>query len=84
MERTMFLVDDARLSRPVVVDLFRVTGKSDHTYDYALHFRGQLIATDVKYRPRVSEQEPLGKSFGYQHIWTQAEASVDGPLKITR
>jgi hypothetical protein len=83
MERTMFLVDDARLSRPVVVDLFRVTGKSDHTYDYALHFRGQLIATDVKYRPRVSEQEPLGKSFGYQHIWTQAEASVDGPLKMT-
>jgi oligo-alginate lyase len=83
MERTMFLIDDARLPRPVAVDLFRLTSKADHTYDYALHFRGQLIATDVKYEPRVKEQEPVGNAFGYQHVWRQAEGAVNGPLKLT-
>jgi hypothetical protein len=83
MERTMFLIDDARLPRPVVVDLFRLTGKTDHTYDYALHFRGQLIATDVKYQPDVNVQEPLGKASGYQHIWKQAQGAVNGPFRMT-
>ena len=83
MERTMFLIDDARLPRPAVLDLFRVTSKSAHTYDYALHFRGQLIATDVKYDGEVSKQIPLGESFGYQHIWRQATGTVAGPLKMT-
>ena len=83
MERTMFLIDDARLPRPTVVDLFRLTSKSAHTYDYALHFRGQLIATDVKYDAEVSRQVPLGDAFGYQHIWRQAIGSVNGPLRMT-
>ena len=83
MERTMFLIDDARLPRPVVVDLFRLSSKAEHTYDYALHFRGQLIATDVKYESNSSEQKPLGKSFGYQHIWAQAKGSTSGPLHMT-
>src|SRR2546423_3426602 len=45
-QRTMLLVRDARLPYPVVVDLFRLasTGGAPHTYDYPLHFRGQLIA----------------------------------------
>ena len=83
MERTMFLIDDARFPRPVVVDLFRLVSKAEHTYDYALHFRGQLIATDVKYEANVSKQEPLGKSFGYQHIWNEAADTVNGPLRMT-
>jgi hypothetical protein len=83
MERTMFLIDDARLPRPVVVDLFRLSSKEQHTYDYALHFRGQLIATDVKYESNNTEQKPIGKAFGYQHIWKQAEGSTDGPLEMT-
>jgi hypothetical protein len=83
MERTMFLIDDVRLPRPVVVDLFRLSSKDEHTYDYVLHFRGQLIATDVKYESQSKEQEPLGKASGYQHIWRQADANVNGPLRMT-
>ena len=83
MTRTMFLIDDARLPRPVAVDLFRLSSNSSHTYDYALHFRGQLIATDIKYENNTMRQEPLGKAFGYQHIWRQADGRVNGPLRMT-
>jgi len=83
MQRTMFLVDDARLSRPVVVDLFRTAAASTRTYDYPIHFRGQLIATDAKYESDQKEQESLGKSFGYQHIWKQASGSVDSGVSMT-
>ena len=83
MQRTMFLIDDARLSRPVVVDLFRTSSSASHTYDYPIHFRGQLIATDAKYESDQKEQEPLGKAFGYQHIWKNARGSVDGGVSMT-
>jgi hypothetical protein len=83
MQRTMFLVDDARLDRPAVVDLFRVVSSAEHTYDYPLHFRGQLIATDVKYDAAAQRQEPLGKSFGYQHIWREGSGSAHDPVRMT-
>ena len=83
MQRTMFLIDDARLSRPVVVDLFRALSGSSHTYDYPIHFRGQLIATDAKYESDQKEQEPLGKAFGYQHVWKQASGSVETGVSMT-
>ena len=83
MQRTMFLIDDARLSRPVVVDLFRTASASSHTYDYPIHFRGQLISIDTKYESDQKEQEPLGKAFGYQHIWKNARGSVDSGVSMT-
>lgn len=83
MQRTMFLIDDRRLSRPVVVDLFRLASEAEHTYDYPIHFRGQLIATGVKYEARSTSQEPLGKAFGYQHIWREAEGKASDPVRMT-
>jgi hypothetical protein len=83
MQRTMFLIDDVRLARPAVVDLYRLTSNSNHTYDYALHFRGQLITSDTKYQSNVVRQEPLGKNFGYQHIWNQGQGATEGPASMT-
>jgi hypothetical protein len=83
MQRTMFLVDDRRLSRPVVVDLFRLASETEHSYDYPIHFRGQMIATDVRYKSHSNAQSPLGKAFGYQHIWKEAEGSAAGPVRMT-
>jgi hypothetical protein len=83
MERTMFLIDDSRFARPVAVDLFRLGARSEHTYDYPVHYRGQLISTDVKYEANEKKQEPLGKAFGYQHIWREASGKTDGPVRMT-
>lgn len=82
-QRTMLLVRDARLPYPVVIDLFRLASSAEHTYDYPVHFRGQLIATSVKYAANTVRQEPLGTAAGYQHIWKEATGSADGPVKLT-
>jgi hypothetical protein len=83
MERTMFLIDDARLERPVVVDLFRLASDKEHTYDFPIHFRGPLISTDVKYEAATARQEPMGNAFGYQHIWREAAGKSQGPVRMT-
>jgi hypothetical protein len=83
MNRTMFLIDDKRFSRPVVIDLFRLWSENEHTYDYPVHFRGQLISTDVKYEGRATRQEPLGKAAGYQHIWKEASGEAASPVRMT-
>jgi len=83
MQRTMLLVRDARLPYPVVVDLFRLASGAEHTYDYPIHFRGQLIATGAKYDASVTRQEPLGTADGYQHIWREASATTDAPVRLT-
>jgi hypothetical protein len=86
-QRTMLLVRDARLPYPVAVDLFRLTGDADarrsHTFDYALHYRGQLIATNVKYSANTTTQSALGSAAGYQHIWKEASATTDSAVKLT-
>jgi oligo-alginate lyase len=83
MQRTMFLLRDARLSRPAVVDVFNVQSGSAHQYDYPIHFRGQLIATNAKYTANTTRQEPVGRNFGYQHLWDEADGQVNGDAKLT-
>ena len=83
MQRTMLVIRDARLSQPVVVDIYRLTSGGAHTYDYPVHFRGQLIATNVAYTANVAEQKALGTSAGYQHIWNEGSGSTDSTFRLT-
>ncbi|MDB4879075.1 MAG: Heparinase family protein [Gemmatimonadetes bacterium] len=83
MQRTMLLVRDERLPHPVVVDLFRLASGAEHTYDYPIHFRGQMIASNVKYDANVRRLEPLGSRYGYEHIWREAGGRSDGPVQVT-
>ena len=83
MQRTMFLVRDARLPNPVVVDLLRVASAQPHEYDYPLHFRGQLVTSNVKYAANTARQEALGTRAGYQHIWREATGTSSAPVQVT-
>jgi hypothetical protein len=83
MQRTMFLIRDARLAYPVVVDLYRITSSAEHVYDYPIHFRGQLIDTDVKYDASTTRQEALGSGSGYQHLWREGSGHVDDHVRMT-
>jgi hypothetical protein len=83
MQRTMFLIRDARLAHPVVIDLFRLNSATEHVYDYPVHHRGQLIATDMKYEANTTRQESLGSAFGYQHIWREGSGPIADQLRMT-
>jgi oligo-alginate lyase len=84
MQRTLLLVDDARLDHPVVVDLFRLTSATRRRYDYPLHFRGLLVSTNVKYQASTKEQRALGTTAGYEHIWETGRGKlVSDPPRVT-
>ena len=83
MQRTMLLLRDARLRHPVVIDIYRATSAQQHTYDYPIHFRGQLITTNVKYQADTLKRAVLGRAFGYQHIWKEATAASDSSISLT-
>lgn len=83
MQRTMLLLKDARLPNPVVVDLYRLTSAAEHTYDFPIHFRGQLIATRAGTLTQPKALEPMGSAFGYQHIWREASSRTDEPVSLT-
>ncbi|HET6230414.1 MAG TPA: heparinase II/III family protein, partial [Longimicrobiaceae bacterium] len=83
MQRTMLLVRDARLPYPVVLDLYRLKSAAQHTYDYPVHFRGQLVASNVKYEAHTARQDALGTAAGYQHLWNEASASTDSVVRMT-
>ncbi len=83
MQRTMLLVHDARLAYPVAIDLYRLQSSAPHSYDYPIHFRGQLITTNVPYTANATRREPLGAAYGYQHIWREAAGTTDRPVQLT-
>jgi hypothetical protein len=83
MQRTMLLIRDSRLPDPVVVDIYRLTSAARHTYDYPLHYRGQLIASNVPYDAHAKTQSALGAHFGYEHIWNEASGTTDSAVTLT-
>jgi hypothetical protein len=83
MQRTMFLLRDARLPYPVVVDVYRLASGARHTYDYPIHFRGQLITTSVKTDAHAATQTALGTKFGYQHLWNEGSGPADSSVQMT-
>ena len=83
MQRTLFLIRDERLDMPAVLDIYRLRSDDTHTYDYPIHYRGQMMATSLKYQAQTSVLQPLGDDFGYQHIWKEAEAQTDVPFTFT-
>ncbi|MEA3288367.1 MAG: alginate lyase family protein [Candidatus Marinimicrobia bacterium] len=83
MQRTMFLLKDARLDYPVVVDIYRVRSAQRHQYDMPVHFHGQIINSNFEYTVNTAKREPIGKSDGYQHIWQIAQSVVNTDASLT-
>jgi oligo-alginate lyase len=83
MQRTMLLIRDARLAYPVAIDLYRLESSAPHSYDYPIHFRGQLIMTNVPYTANATRRDPLGTAYGYQHIWTEAAGTTERAVQLT-
>lgn len=83
MQRTMLLLRHESVRWPVVLDLFRLTSDSAHKYDYPLHYRGQLISTNLDLETHTTALTPLGEDYGYQHIWKTAEAATDSTIRIS-
>ncbi len=83
MQRTMLLVKHAPLGYPLVIDLYRLDSEESHQYDYPIHFRGQLVETNLDYDAHVDQLVPLGTEYGYQHIWEEARGQTDDGVRVS-
>jgi len=83
MHRTMILVNDKRLLRPAVIDVFKINSDAEHQYDLPYYYMGHLIYANFEYTPAVKVRTVLGEKNGYQHLWKTAEGKSKGSSVVT-
>lgn len=81
ISRTMAMIQIDELEKPLVLDFVGIASKSEGTghaaIDIPLYYVGELMSTNVELKKEASLKS-LGESFGYQHLWKEAEAVVVG------
>ncbi|SFE00923.1 heparinase II/III domain-containing protein [Flavobacterium phragmitis] len=70
MHRTMVLLEVDGYEKPLLLDIFQVKSKRPNQYDLPFYYLGQMMTENFKYETPKS-LEPLGKSFGYEHLWKE-------------
>lgn len=84
MHRTMVLVEDKKLQKPIVLDVFRVKSEEPKQYDLPTWFLGHLLSTNFDYKTQTETLSTLGRDHGYQHVWMEAKGkSKDENAKLT-
>ncbi|MEL7118060.1 MAG: heparinase II/III family protein [Bacteroidota bacterium] len=73
IHRTLLLIKDENLTKPLLIDIFRANAEQQNQYDLPIWFQGHLLQTNFKYEAELNALKPLGKSYGYQHIWKEAQ-----------
>jgi oligo-alginate lyase len=70
MHRTMVMLQDEGYEKPILLDVFQIDSDKTNQYDLPFYYTGQMMSSNFPYEtPKTLE--PLGKSFGYQHLWKE-------------
>ena len=77
MHRTMAMIQMEDLEKPIVLDVLQVTSSATHQYDLPFYYLGQLMTVNVPYQSEPI-LEPLGKDFGYQHLYKEGSGEFTG------
>ena len=83
MQRTMVMINDKSFTKPIIVDVFKISSKEKHQYDLPFYYMGQLVSTNVNYKANDKKMSTLGKNNGYQHLWNEAEGTTDSIISFT-
>ena len=75
-QRTVILVELDGFEKPLIIDLFRMISDEQHSYDYPVHYKGQIIRTDFEYSTNKS-LSTVGSESGYQHLWNLGQGKVE-------
>ncbi|WP_316805588.1 heparinase II/III family protein [Pedobacter nototheniae] len=77
MKRTTALLKVAGLAKPLLIDVFQALSEQPHQYDLPFWYKGQLVASSFKISANRNNLKALGSKYGYEHIWLNAESTVD-------
>ena len=84
LTRTIALVKLKELEKPLLIDAFKINSDKECQYDLPYWYQGHITYTPFKIQSNTGKLEPLGKDFGYQHIWLNAVGnSVTGNASVT-
>lgn len=83
MQRTMTMVNDKKLSRPIIIDIFKINSDDEHQYDLPFYYMGHFIDANFKYQAATKTKGLMGSKNGYQHLWKDAEADVNKVSQFT-
>ncbi|WP_409433973.1 heparinase II/III family protein [Litorimonas sp. RW-G-Af-16] len=82
--RTVAMISDSALPKPVIVDLMEAHSDNVHQYDLPFYYNGQLIDTNFELAADRTSRSLLGEGNGYEFLWKVAEAEpVDGLAQMT-
>jgi len=76
--RTILMPEIPGLEGPLVVDLVSAESENAHLYDLPLHYSGHIMEYDFDAARSVAGRPVLGSDSGYQHIWVDAKAALEG------
>ena len=83
MQRTVAMVQDEQFPASVVIDLFKIDAKDEHTYDLPFFYMGHLINTNANYIAHQKQRTAWGTESGYQHLWLEAEGKAQNDLQVS-
>lgn len=70
MHRTMVVLEEEGFEKPILLDIFQIDSDKPNQYDLPFYYQGQMMSSNFTYEsPKTLE--PLGKAFGYQHLWKE-------------
>ncbi|MEL7202102.1 MAG: heparinase II/III family protein [Pseudomonadota bacterium] len=78
LARTVAIVEDPALAKPVILDLMTAQSSMPHHYDLPFYFNGHLVETNVPIQVDTQSRMPLGAKNGYQHLWRVGQGPVPG------
>lgn len=77
MHRTMVMVNDEKITRPVILDVYRIDSEQEHVYDLPFYYMGHFVYSGIKYEPFIKQRTVMGESEGYEHLWNEAVIQPD-------
>jgi len=84
LTRTIAVANFKELEKPLIIDVFKIRSDKGHQYDLPFWYQGHITYTPFQIQSNTKTLEPLGKDFGYQHIWLNATgSSTTGNASVT-
>jgi len=81
-QRSLLLIEHEHLPHPLLLDLFRLSSKDTHQYDYSLQYQGQIIRTNIDFKQHKT-LNTLGEDFGYQHLWNVGQGQAQDTTLVS-
>ena len=77
LHRTLFLIKDESLRKPIVLDFMKFKSEKSVTVDMPLWYTGAVMRSSVDCTKELTSLSTLGTKNGYQHIWKEGESKVN-------